>query len=94
MQDITYKSFAFCSASSNLLSLWLIPPEQDQYEFPSDENYINFICVHNLPFEMLLCVCCSNIVAANTIVPQFSILALSISIKNTPYKMLANNNIE
>ena len=57
-------------------------------------TYIKFICVRNLPFEMLLCVCCSNIVAANTIVPQFSILALSISIKNTPYKMLANNNIE
>ena len=71
----------------------LIPPEQDQYEFPSDENYINFIWVHNLPFEMLLCVGCSN-VATNTIVPQFSILALSISIKNTPYKMLVTNNIE
>ena len=74
--------------------MWLIPPEQDQCEFPSDENYINFIWVHNLPFEMLLCVGCSNIVATNTIVPQFSILALSISIKNTPYKILATNNIE
>ena len=37
-----------------------------------------------LPFEMLLCVGCSN-VATNTVVPQFSILAFSISIKNTPY---------
>ena len=41
-----------------------------QYEFPSDENYINFTWVHNLPFEMLLCVGCSN-VATNTIVPVF-----------------------
>ena len=34
------------------------------------------------------------VAAMLTIVPQFSILALSISIKNTPYKMLATNNIE
>ena len=73
--------------------MWLIPPEQDQYEFPSDENDINFIWVHNLPFEMLLCVGCTN-VATNTAVPQFSILTLSISIKNTPYMMLATNNLE
>ena len=71
--------------------MWLIPPEQDQYEFPSDENYINFTWVYNLPFEMLLCVGCSNVAI---IVPQFFILALSINIKNTPYKMLATKNIE
>ena len=53
-----------------------------------DEYYINFFWVHNLPFEMLLRVGCSNF-ATNTKVPQFSILALSISIKNAPYKMLA-----
>ena len=67
-------------------------PRQDQSEFPSDEYYIKtFFWVHNLPFEMLLRVGCSNF-ATNTIVPQFSILALSISIKNTPYKMLATKN--
>ena len=60
-------------------------------EIPSDENYSNFFLGAQLPFKKLLCVGCSN-VATNTIVPQYTILSLSVSIKNALYKMLATNN--